>query len=470
MIDRFRLLLLLGKLRRDEEGSIWILFAILIAVIMGMVGLALDGGRLFALNNEMQDIADAAALAGARELDFSVDSITRATDRAQNLLNNNPHWAEGGSTGVQAGAVQFYTSIGTDPGPTGDVATTDPLVARYIRVTTVDRSVFPTLLRALGASKAAQTRASAMATSGIVACNTQPMMLCNPMEPNEFSATAGQMFHLKPKGGSGSNDFAPGDFGLVDPPGYTSSGADAIKDLLSQQSPAFCYFNLVNPRTGHATGPVIDGLNVRFDRVGSGNTNGMDTSSAPNVTDATQPQATGKGGYQCNQAFEDISGGMKLPRDTLTEAPGTEIGSGPNIAELNAYWQYHYGADWPTDAGAPLTRYRGYLRELGLNLNLTDYTTTTTTPPTRISSEAVAPVCNSVSTANHMRRVLSVSIVNCQAWGVQGNSVNQVGATKYVDFFMTEPSTDGSIYAEFIRVVTPETSGGKLHRVIQLVR
>lgn len=459
MLEKLGVASLLGRLRKDEEGSIWILFVILIAVIMGMVGLALDGGRLFALNNEMQDIADAAALAGARELDGTSTAITRATDRAQNLLNNNPRWAEGGSTGVQAATVQFYSAISS----TGDTGTVDPLAARYISVTTVDRSVFPTLLRALGASAAAQTRARAMATSGVVACNTQPMMLCNPMEPNEFTATPGQMFHLKPKGGSGSSDFAPGDFGLVDPPGFESSGANAVRDLLSQQSPNFCYANLVNPRTGHAVGPVIDGLNVRFDRVPTGNTSGMDTSSAPNVIDATTPQISGKGTPNCNQAFGDITGGKKLPRDTLTEAPGTEIGSGPSLADLNDYWQHHYGANWPTDptTGLPLTRYQGYLRELGIN----------GTAPTKVAgTEAMAPVCNGVSSANHMRRVLSVSIVNCQAWNVRGNAVNQVWTTKYADFFITEPSTDGSLYTEFVRVVTPETSGGKLHRIIQLVR
>jgi len=167
---------------------------------------------------------------------------------------------------------------------------------------------------------------------------------------------------------------------------------------------------------------------------------------------------------------------MKLPRDTLTEAPGTEIGSGPNIADLNAYWNYHYGTNWPTNAsGAPLTRYQGYLLEMGLTLNA-DYTTSSTTPPTRISSEAAAPVCNSASSAGYMRRVISVSVVNCLAWGVRGNSVNQVGATKYVEFFMTEPSPpsgdpqSGSLYVEYIRTVTPESSSGKLHRVIQLVR
>ena len=62
-------LFLLPRLRRDERGSIIIQATLTIVVIMGMIGLALDGGRLFMVNNDLQDLADAAALAGAAKLD-----------------------------------------------------------------------------------------------------------------------------------------------------------------------------------------------------------------------------------------------------------------------------------------------------------------------------------------------------------------------------------------------------------------
>src|SRR5439155_23122806 len=176
----------LRKLRKDEDGSILVLFSLMAFVSFGMAGLALDGGRLFALNNEMQDLADASALAGARELDGEADAITRATTSAQTLLANNPKWADTGSTGVQIGTPIFYAG----PGP-NDNATTDPKYAIFIQVTTVNRGIIPTLLRAVGATSTQQTSATATAGTGIVACNTQPMMLCNPMEPNEFTATAG---------------------------------------------------------------------------------------------------------------------------------------------------------------------------------------------------------------------------------------------------------------------------------------
>src|SRR6516162_7600393 len=91
--EKLRLLSFLGKIRRDEDGHIWIYFTILLPVIFGMIGLALDGGSYFHLNTDLQELADAAALAGAKELDGASDAITRATDKAEHLLSNDPHWS-----------------------------------------------------------------------------------------------------------------------------------------------------------------------------------------------------------------------------------------------------------------------------------------------------------------------------------------------------------------------------------------
>ena len=53
-------------------------------------GTALDGGRFILLNSSLQELADAAALAGAAQLDGAQDSITRADTAAQATANNNP--------------------------------------------------------------------------------------------------------------------------------------------------------------------------------------------------------------------------------------------------------------------------------------------------------------------------------------------------------------------------------------------
>ena len=173
---------------KDEEGSILILFTVLVFVIMGMIGLAHEGGRLLGVNNQLQDLADAAALAGARELDGAAVPWPGPRTAARTLLGNDPRWAEGGPSDATAqlkggtAGVEFFEKL---KGVDGAAGTSLPLTnryARFIRVTTVDRPVLAHFVRAVGASNSLQTIATATAGSSIVACEVQPLMMCNPFE------------------------------------------------------------------------------------------------------------------------------------------------------------------------------------------------------------------------------------------------------------------------------------------------
>jgi hypothetical protein len=42
---------------------------------------------------------------------------------------------------------------------------------------------------------------------------------------------------------------------------------------------------------------------------------------------------------------------------------------------------------------------------------------------------------------------------------------------EYADFFLTQPVGSGNIvWAEFIRFMTPDSDGSKLHQIVQLYR
>src|SRR5262245_41984543 len=113
MTTRARIAGLLRRLRHDENGSVLVFATFAIVVMMGMVGLALDRTRYFSLNSELQNLADAAALAGAAELNGTLAGVTAAVDRARNLLAagqgvgliadgaNTPRWGESGPTDAQ---------------------------------------------------------------------------------------------------------------------------------------------------------------------------------------------------------------------------------------------------------------------------------------------------------------------------------------------------------------------------------
>src|SRR4030067_1579475 len=52
----------------DQKGIVIVIVAILIAVFIGFAALAVDIGHLYVVRNELQNAADAGALAGARFL------------------------------------------------------------------------------------------------------------------------------------------------------------------------------------------------------------------------------------------------------------------------------------------------------------------------------------------------------------------------------------------------------------------
>ena len=107
-----------------ERGSVLTLTAVSLLVLMGFMGLALDVGYVYMVRNELQDAADAAALAGAGKLfsgtsstpNFAVASTT-ASNAIANLNNkaanaalvtgiiSTGYWDLTGSiVGVHAGA------------------------------------------------------------------------------------------------------------------------------------------------------------------------------------------------------------------------------------------------------------------------------------------------------------------------------------------------------------------------------
>ena len=56
------------KLHRCERGVVMVFFAILLPLLFGFMGLSLDAGLAYVEKGKAQDIADAAALAGAAHL------------------------------------------------------------------------------------------------------------------------------------------------------------------------------------------------------------------------------------------------------------------------------------------------------------------------------------------------------------------------------------------------------------------
>jgi Flp pilus assembly protein TadG len=86
--------------REGERGQILVLFTIAIVVIIGMLGLVLDGGSAFAQRRDEQNVADLAAVAGADAyLTATGDKIGAARDAATLVASRNGYVANA-ATGV----------------------------------------------------------------------------------------------------------------------------------------------------------------------------------------------------------------------------------------------------------------------------------------------------------------------------------------------------------------------------------
>jgi Flp pilus assembly protein TadG len=499
---------LLLRLRRDKSGSILIQASITLVAVMGLIGLALDGARLFMVHNDLQALADAAALAGAAKLEGTLGARA-AADSSARAVNNDVHWYDVSAPKILPGTsgIQFYKTL--DDLDADNPATTDK-DAIYIKVSTGSWQVAPTFVSAVrvmigGVVNNDAAHATAVATSGTEMCVPASMMLCNPDEPlsgstgdtSSFNPTPGSMYVFSTTGNTGG--FSPGVFNLLDD--ASGDGSDpAIKKLLSQQYINGCNTGTVGPAQGQKTDATSDGINVRFDQQMqnvSGANSGIDLTPAPikigglklkngsnfcNFNQLVSDTPTDPATYDSQCAANPPTISCALPRDRGLPAPNaggiarcSPPDCGPNQADLQAYWANHHSTPFATAfPNGVSTRYDVYVKEVSDALAgaPSDWTTDAIEPH--------APQCAPASTEippeyAASRRVAHVAIIDCAYWGIQGNSVNNIRLNRYADFFLTEPVpsggiTGGNIYAEFVGNHAIDQAGSALHSNVWLVR
>lgn len=148
-----------GLGRRDgRRGVITILLAITCVVLIAMAGLATDLARIYVAKNELQNYADAAALAGVIRLDGTMSGIAAATTDARQDINK---WNFDTRT-VQDKLVEFGPTI-AGPWEEAPVSATG---YRFVRVSAqVDVPVYLTqILPGVGPTRTIRARS----VSGLV--------------------------------------------------------------------------------------------------------------------------------------------------------------------------------------------------------------------------------------------------------------------------------------------------------------
>jgi hypothetical protein len=248
-----------------QRGIVSVLVVIGLVAMLGMVGLALDGGHGMLNKSRLQNTVDAAALASAKVLDLSDGDTTLARDEAMAMFGDNAAESGNGEIAAAMGGgltvtVQFSNTL--DPFVPG----TTP--AQYVRVTATGLNLPGWFIPVMGVT---EKRVGASAVAGpsptlAVVCNLAPMMACgDPAAADDFYGYApGEVTVLKTSANGGDFPVGPGNFQLVRLDG--AQGGDDIREGLAGTYDACLNLNeeVIPTEPGNTIGPVAQGLNTRL--------------------------------------------------------------------------------------------------------------------------------------------------------------------------------------------------------------
>lgn len=164
----------MARMRRDERGAALVFVALSLATSMTLIGVVVDGSRVFAERRQMQNAADQAALAGARAL----DTLT--------TLQESEIWTKAVAAAVANGAdaatvtCRLTNEVLTDVGacPTSNTGTAVAIKALAVGVRVTARAVKDTtFMRVAGVDN---FNASASATGQIEGLRSgpSPFVMC----------------------------------------------------------------------------------------------------------------------------------------------------------------------------------------------------------------------------------------------------------------------------------------------------
>lgn len=490
-----------SQFRKNESAAVAPTIALSLFALIAVGGVGFDYARMAAMDSELQNAADQAALAAATQLDGQADATKRAEEAASGLVSNSTLFAnDGAGTGVTIATVNFFscttlacrtakmdgtltkalmTQVTRD-----DSSVTDDAQAGYVEVTVGARTAEFALTPIVSALNSGAIDAAALAGLGSSICKSPPVMFCNPSEPEgndlpnypfNVNSYIGSGLNLVSVG-NGSGFWSPGNFGYLSSHGG-SNGTPGLREALGWDAlPGDCISGSgVDTKPG-ATVDVTDSLNTRFDVYQGGPTCPSGGTCSPSVNSVKDLiKKPGTNGNSCkihNQGWQESSAPYLAPSATtaMTNAQADAVKSmghprdmchaissngsctdgrlGDGIWDINAYFRINYGSGF---AWAPamttaygtsdVTRYQVYLWEIAQTG--THYPRAAEGSGMNTLYAHRIPVCGGpglTPSANTVdRRRLSVAVINCEANEVSGSSTG-VPVLKWVDLFLVEPS------------------------------
>jgi Flp pilus assembly protein TadG len=461
-----------------QRGALAVMFALMIVLLLGFAGLALDLTQRYTRRLELQNIADGAALAAAAALTGTAAGIDQASAQASLAAASRKirytqtvAWSDAALRFASSADAAVWIDAGSAKAmPAAQLATllfarvdTRMLDAAYGRVDAAFMGLLADQSNAPGvAAVAVAGRKSLRVTPlGICALSTVPSAARSAGAKSELveygfrRGIAYNLLSLSPLGAQPLNY-------LIDP---VQPGGSAVLSAAAA-APFVCSGTLpmaVLPATVRVAYPfppsLSSQLNSRFNTYG--------TVSPCNAL--TAPPDSNVRAYvpTLSSPWWAVATSLQTAQNTAT-APLVTVAdvaaAAPNAASYGVMWSFGPAAVWAADT--PAAGYASFLKSDWASL----YPVAAGAPPTETAAGinatytpygspagsyflAPSPVRPSLS----QRRILNVVLLSCSSATGANASATVLGIGR---FFMTAPATATSISAEFAGAVSPAALGG----------
>ena len=459
--------------RQRQRGAMLIAFSILLIVVLGFIGLAVDVGMVIGRKTELQNLADNAALAAAPELVGTAAGLANAVEKAKLSAAGQSAYRRRTQGAILSDESIRFASAFDAPASAWQVAAAvaDPATALFVRVDTRDNR--PSLGRVATAFLGAWSPAlrtldtGARAVAGRASLRLTPLAICalssapaglrtnaGPPERKEAleygfrRGVAYDLFHLNPHGAVPEhfvlNPLGP--LGALGPSAQVSNAAVA---------PFICSGSMLHTAIGntpiHAHRPFPTGLwasfNARFNQYAGNRCNPL--TSPPDTNIRAFPNALSNWWMNVPSGPHALATGG-TPLVTVADLPPPAAGMPASIAPASygPLWSFAKAVQYadPKPAGD----YTPFANNAWAGL----YPGLPTAPASNsfypVSGTPYAlPAFSTAPSGNAgvaQRRVLNVALLACPLPAGSDLLVNVLGIAR---FFMTAPATSSALSGEF---------------------
>jgi Flp pilus assembly protein TadG len=268
--------------RTGERGSVMIFTAISMVTLFLMLGLCIDISRIYMVRTELQNAADAAALAAVKELNGGKPGIIKAGASANNIVNNFGF----GKAPVELASVEYAVNLNGSY-MDQDAAENDPEKIRFIRVTTETATTSILFaVKALGSTNTQQMSATAGMSVGInTICDFFPMAVALP---SPYPSPGDNMTLNFTEGTGNSATLLPKDYITLEVPEISGNGVPETAMLAAGITDACLKLGdqitlHMTPSSNQNNGPqaIADGTNTRFNMYEKAYGNSLNPSDFP---------------------------------------------------------------------------------------------------------------------------------------------------------------------------------------------